>query len=167
MKRKRRKTVISDEALNALGIPPRLPADPEKFLYRRLYRTEDELANGRYVSIETYGAPKGTIPNRPQWLVCDCCNRRADRFWIFRHYGFGIVRQNRVFDAGGWGFCVQCYALKNNLEILIARVMTLNPDLDQAAVREVYRVAFACFYGEVIEWQSGQPYPELAEKHRP
>jgi hypothetical protein len=93
-------------------------------------------------------------------MECDCCLRHRDRFWVYRHRGFGYHAAcgNFVFDAGWWAFCVFCHALflECDYDALAARVCVLNPLLDHADTEGCYRVLGQVVYEEPVAWQEGE-----------
>lgn len=102
-------------------------------------------------------------PSKPLTTICDCCLSRVDRVWILRHLGFGVgwLRGGRYrveYQQGWWCFCVQCWALfdRREVEVLVARVCTLNDSLDPERVADVYGALRYAIYGEVQTWEVGQ-----------
>jgi hypothetical protein len=102
-------------------------------------------------------------PAKPETVVCDCCLQTIDRAWIRHHRGFGTGwreggRHRVEYTAGWWGFCVYCWALfnKNEINVLIARVCTLNEDIDPVRINQGYYSLASAVYGEMIYWEAGQ-----------
>jgi hypothetical protein len=150
--------VFNPAVKTAMGLPSFSPS--ARSLLQSLDTRLERRPSGAVDLVETIGS-RG-IPERPQWLVCDCCCERVDRLWYWRHYGFCTRLpgcQSREFMAGWWAFCVYCRKLKNDRRLLVARVATLNPDLRAQILDDTYEIMLACLYGEVHEWRSGQPGP--------
>jgi hypothetical protein len=143
-------------ALKQAGIKD-VPLD--KTLYGPSSLSIEVLPSGK---LDSYITPEPGRPERPQWLVCDCCLRKSDRLWVWRHYGFcTAIRgfRRREYLEGGWSFCVYCEPLRGNRKALVARVVALNPQLDPLWLDSTYEVMLACLHGEVVAWQAGQRPP--------
>ena len=114
------------------------------------------------------------IPERPEWLVCDCCLTKSDRLWIWNHYGFCLAQCDGVprheYAAGQWGFCVYCRPLfeRCELPVLVARIMTLNSDLHEPGIKVLFATLAQCVYGETIPWESGKQrwHPPAADARK-
>jgi hypothetical protein len=95
-------------------------------------------------------------------MICDCCLREFDRFWVYRHRGFGFKASvgNIDFNAGWWAFCIFCHTLflEHDFYALSARVVVLNQLLDPTEIYEHYRVLSNVIYGEAVFWQEGEDW---------
>lgn len=120
------------------------------------------LPSGIIQPVDVYRA---SVPTRPAFLVCDCCLSHVDRIWGYRQRGFCERRGRRKLELveGWWAFCVYCNALwvRKEMDLLIARVITLNPDLDGDWLKHWYPDLVYVLHGEPQEWHSGQAYPDL------
>lgn len=128
------------------------------------YLTVETLPSGKLDSFEIPGLQ--AIPDRPLFMVCDCCLSKSDRLWILKHYGFctgfpKAGRHRRDYLEGAWAFCVQCWPLflERDIETLAARVVTLNSELDPYWVALTYRVLSDAVHGDVMTWNAGQSTP--------
>jgi hypothetical protein len=110
------------------------------------------------------------LPDRPLWMVCDCCLAHVGKLWVLSHRGFCIGFANagdyRVdFDAGAWGFCAGCHPLfaARDLTALAARVVTLNPlpIWGRVSARHLYEALSGCVFGDYQTWEAGQPIDVL------
>lgn len=144
--------------------------DLRKTLYREGPIIIERLPSGKIQAKQT--VETADIPDRPQWLVCDCCMSRVDRLWWKKHRAFCFRFRadgedyQREFFASGWSFCVYCWQLFNagDIAALTARVVTLNPHLDPdgpGGVRDAYEILAACVWGDVLTWEAGQPRLKL------
>ena len=129
-----------------------------KVLRRELRRSY----TGALEIVDVVGTPAGAVPDRPQWLVCDCCLAHMDRLWFWPHRGFCLlpkVRGGQELMAGHWAFCVYCEALweQRDIPALLARTLTLNPELQGRLLENTYFSLPYAIYGEPIPWESGQP----------
>lgn len=154
---------------------PNQPAPPPaddftKTLYTKGPITIEMLPSGK---LDAFQNLQLTIPERPLYLVCDCCLEKTERLWIWRHRGFCVYyppswRMRRVdLCEGAWGFCVFCKSLWERREIktLAARVATLNPKTHSAdSMERMFSILPEVIHGESEEWQSGQAYPKLEAK---
>ena len=137
------------------------PHRVDKTLYRPAeYLTVESLPSGKLDAFET--PELQAIPERPLYMVCDCCLTKSDRLWIRRHYGFctgfpNAGRLRRDYLEGAWGFCVHCWALfaKGETDVLAARVNTLNPETDVDWLRVTYGILREVVHGEARVWESG------------
>jgi hypothetical protein len=133
----------------------------DKTLYTQGDTFIERLPSGILDAYQTPGLI--AIPDRPEWMVCDCCLAHVDRLWIWSHRGFGLPSIGGVprheFIAGYWSFCVYCRPLFESRELstLAARVATLNSDLYAPGVAILYTVLADCVYGDVLTWEAGQP----------
>ena len=127
-------------------------------------RTLSRLPSGRLQVLITLGTRDGA-PN-PAVLTCDSCLGAGSHLWFYRHRGFGLYphRPSTEFAAGAWALCVHCRALYRSCEtaLLIARVVTLNPQLDPAAATAISYLLPDVFVGDAVEWESGQRIPLTA-----
>lgn len=145
----------------------RKPMPTGKTLYRPAeYITVESLPSGNWDAFET--PELQVIPERPLYMVCDCCLNKSDRLWVRQHYGFctgfpNAGRNRRDYLAGAWAFCVYCWPLfeRGNFDLLTARVATLNPDVSAKRVLLTYEVLAEAVYGDALTWESGQTLAPL------
>lgn len=136
---------------------------PKNTLFVHRGTTVTRLPSGKIDVRDDWGIPDD-LPNRPEMMACDCCLTMADRHWYWSHRGFSIRTSDGSsfsFDAGEWAVCVYCRPLfeRAQLEALVARVVTLNPVISAANLRQLYGVLFeALQHSGPSYWEAPQPY---------
>ena len=124
--------------------------------------TVERLPSGKIDVRDDWGLPED-IPARPQEMACDCCLAMTDRHWYWPHRGFCLRCSDHsriTIGAGEWCVCVFCRPLfeQMDLQALVARVVTLNPQIVTADLAALYRAVFLARFGEPQYWEAGQAY---------
>ena len=116
-------------------------------LFTEIKRSFETLPSGRLIAVRTMGPDDSyRAGNR----VCDCCLQAVNRYVRVDHWGFGMQESRIELMQGWWAYCVYCWALysRGEIEPLVARVLTLNTDLDERVVRQLYSVLPYVMHGE-------------------
>ncbi len=125
--------------------------------------TIERLPSGAIDAVATFPV---IAPDRPEWLVCDCCLGHVNRLWFYRQLGFCMrIGRNRLeLQEGHWSFCVYCDALwrTRDIPMLLDRVLTLNPECKEF-VEVAYPLLPYVIYGEPQIWNGGEPRPKAGQ----
>jgi hypothetical protein len=131
---------------------------------RRYFRI---APNGRVERVLDYRG-RMTLPERPEWLLCDYCCVRADQLFyrVARHF-VALLDNGRCgeFERSGWGACRQCRPLVDarDWRALAARA-SMCLDIPGETLEHTYRCLMLAFEDiPEYRWESGRPRPATPE----